>query len=131
MRILVRLSAAENRQRGRGMKLFVHITMLLLIFANLPAFAQSPSTGAQLSGTILDPNGAVVPGATVTLRSETTGTEQSTGSDASGQYNFLLVPAGQYTLSVEAAGFGKLTDTGITLTVGQLANLPITLQLAA
>src|SRR5436309_2416794 len=104
--------------------------MLLSIFAAMPAFPQSPSTGAQLSGTILDPNGAVVPGAIVTLRSDTTGVEQSTTADASGQYAFLLVPAGQYTLTVEAAGFSKLTDTGVTLTVGQLAKLPLTLQLA-
>src|SRR5881296_3371868 len=46
------------------------------------------------------------------------------------QYAFLLVPAGQYTLTVAAAGFSKLTDTGVTLTVGQLAKLPLTLQLA-
>ena len=54
------------------MKLFSHITILLLtIFfsGTLPLLAQAASTGAQLSGTILDPNGAVVPGATVTLHS--------------------------------------------------------------
>jgi Carboxypeptidase regulatory-like domain/TonB dependent receptor len=115
------------------MKLFLQIAISLVIFGfgTLSALAQSPSTGAQLSGTILDPNGAVVPGATVTLRSETTGIEQSTTSDAYGQYNFLLVPAGRYTLSVEASGFSKLTDTGVILTVGQVAILPITLQLAS
>src|SRR5216117_522803 len=112
------------------MRRIFHITLLLSVLGILPAFPQSPSTGAQLSGTILDPNGAVVPGATVTLRSDTTGVEQSTTTDASGQYAFLLVPAGQYTLTVEAAGFSKLTDTGVTLTVGQLAKLRLTLQLA-
>ena len=101
------------------------------MFGALCALAQSPSTGAQLSGTILDPNGAVVPGARVTLRSETTGFEQSTTGDAAGQYAFLLVPAGQYTLTVDAVGFSKLTDTGVILTVGQLAKLPLTLQLAS
>src|SRR3989441_6092592 len=112
------------------MRRIFHITLMLSVLGISPAFPQSPSTGAQLSGTILDPNGAVVPGATVTLRSDTTGVEQSTTADASGQYAFLLVPAGRYTLVAEAAGFSKLTDTGIILTVGQLADLPITLQLA-
>src|SRR2546426_4017492 len=111
------------------MRRIFHITLLLSVLGILPAFPQSPSTGAQLSGTILDPNSAVVPGATVTLRSDTTGVEQSTSADASGQYAFLLVPAGQYSLSVIAAGFSKLTDTGIILTVGQAANLPIELRL--
>src|SRR5438445_6564429 len=113
------------------MRRVFHITLLLSVLGISPAFPQSPSTGAQLSGTILDPNGAVVPGATVTLRSDTTGVEQSTTADASGQYAFLLVPAGQYTLTVAAAGFSKLTNTGVTLTVGQLAKLPLTLQLAS
>src|SRR5437879_5846310 len=99
MRVLVRLSAAvaaQNCQRGRAMKRFFYLTILLFIVVTLSTFAQSPSTGAQMSGTILDPNGAVVPGAAVTLRSETTGIEQATTSDASGQYGFLLVPAGRY-----------------------------------
>src|SRR5204863_1957449 len=58
------------------------------------------------------------------------GVEQSTPSDASGQYRFLLVPAGQYTLTVDAPGFSKLTNTGVILTVGQVGDLPLTLQLA-
>jgi len=111
------------------MKLFSYLATSLLILVTLPALAQSPSTGAQLSGSILDPKGAVVPGATVMLRSDTAGIEQTVVSDASGQYRFLLVPAGQYTLSVQAAGFGRFIDKGISLTVGQIANLPITLQL--
>ncbi|PYS20165.1 MAG: hypothetical protein DMG11_30390 [Acidobacteria bacterium] len=112
------------------MKRLFYSTTLLLVLVALPARAQSPSTGAQLSGTVMDPNGAVVQGARVILRSNTTGLEQSATTDASGQYRFLLVPAGQYSLSVDASGFGKLTNTGVTLTVGQVANLPITLQVA-
>src|ERR1051326_6299566 len=102
----------------------------LILFGGLCALGQSPSTGAQLSGTILDPGGAAVPQVTVTLLSKTSAVEQSTISDVSGQYRFLLVPAGQYTLSIEAPGFSKLTDSDIVLTVGQVANFPVTLQLA-
>jgi hypothetical protein len=112
------------------MKRYLLTTTFLILFGALGAPAQSPSTGAQLTGTILDPGGAAVPQATVTLRSNTSAIEQSSTSDASGQYRFLLVPAGQYILSVEAPGFSKLTDSGIVLTVGQVANLPVTLQLA-
>src|SRR5207247_9814676 len=105
------------------MRRIFHITLLLSVLGILPAFPQAPSTGAQLSGTILDPNGAVVPGATVTLRSDTTGVEQSTTTDASGQYAFLVVPEGQYTLPVEAAGFSRLTDPGVPLTACQPGHL--------
>src|SRR5207248_1826401 len=103
---------------------------LLLGFGMLTALAQSPSTGARLSGTIFDARGAVVPQATITLHSNTTAIDQSATSDASGQYRFLLVPPGQYTLSVEAPGFSKLTNNGIILTVGEVADLPITLQVS-
>ncbi len=111
-------------------RMFGGTLLLLVVFSAVMAAAQSASTGAQLSGAILDPKGAVVSGASVTLRSDATGLEQATASDSSGQYRFVLVPAGQYTLLVNASGFAKLTYTGITLTVGQAANLPINLQVA-
>src|SRR5256885_16317617 len=101
------------------MKRYLRTITLIIVFSTLTALAQSPSTGARLSGTILDPNGAAVPQATVTLRSNASGVEQSTTSDASGQYRFLLVPAGQYMITVDAPGFSKLTNTGVVLTVGQ------------
>src|SRR5438093_2924459 len=112
------------------MKRLLYVTTLLLVSGALTAWAQTPSTGAQLSGAITDPSGAIVRGATVTLHSNATGLGQTTTTDASGQYRFLLVPAGEYSLSVEAPGFSKLTNTGVILTVGQVANLPITLQVA-
>ena len=112
------------------MKLSLPIAISILIFGALAVLGQSPSTGAQLSGVILDPNGAVVPGAMVTLRSQASGIAQSAISDDRGQYRFLLVPPGQYSLSVEAPGFAKVTNMGVTLTVGQLANLPVSLQLS-
>src|SRR5215831_14157696 len=100
------------------MKRLVCGTAMFLGFAIAPALlAQSTSTGAQLSGTILDPRGAVVPGASVILRSNASALERSSVSDSTGAYRFLLVAPGQYTLSVEAPGFGKLTNTGVVLTV--------------
>jgi Carboxypeptidase regulatory-like domain/TonB dependent receptor len=104
------------------------LVVVVLIAVN--TFAQSPSTGAQLSGTVTDPNGAVIRDAVVTLRGTANGSEQTTKTNAAGEYRFLLVPAGQYTLTVEAPGFGKLVNTGVVLTVGQAANLPIALQLS-
>jgi hypothetical protein len=124
-------SSDESFRNGDAMKPFFRLTVALFLLIALSAFAQSPSTGAQLSGTVLDPNGGLVPGATVSLRSASSGIEQTAISDASGGYHFLLVPAGQYSISVQASGFSKFTGKGITLTVGQLANLAVTLQLAA
>jgi len=111
------------------MKQFFYVILAISLGA-LSAQAQTPSTGAQLSGIVTDPNSAVVRGATITLRSETTGLERSTTSDANGEYRFLLVPAGTYSLSAEASGFSKLISPGVVLTVGQVGNLPVMLQVA-
>lgn len=64
------------------------------------------------------------------LRSNASGIDRSAVSDVYGEYHFLFVPPGQYTLSVEAPGFSRLTNTGVVLTVGEVANLPVTLQIA-
>src|SRR5689334_17765799 len=87
-----------RRLHGGRMKRLFWILSLVLMAGLLPASAQTPSTGAQLSGPITDPSGAVIRGATVTLHSEATGLERSTTSDAAGQYRFLFVPAGRYSL---------------------------------
>jgi hypothetical protein len=102
---------------------------LFIVLSALSASAQTPSTGAQLSGTVLDPSSAAVRGAAIVLRSEATGFEQSTTSDDSGHYRFLLIPPGSYTVTVQAPGFGKLTNTGVGLTVGQSAILNASLQI--
>jgi Carboxypeptidase regulatory-like domain/TonB dependent receptor-like, beta-barrel/TonB-dependent Receptor Plug Domain len=70
----------------------------------------SPAVNAQFDtatvlGTVRDPNGAVVPGATVTLRNTATGTTVSAQTDEDGSYQFFNVKIGVYQVSAEAAGF--------------------------
>ncbi|HZN12132.1 MAG TPA: carboxypeptidase-like regulatory domain-containing protein, partial [Blastocatellia bacterium] len=70
----------------------------------------SPAVNAQFDtatvlGTVRDPNGAVVPGATVTLRNTATGTAVSAQTDEDGSYQFFNVKIGVYQVSAEAAGF--------------------------
>ncbi len=108
-------------------QLFVVITMLVLTAC---CFAQNGST-AQLHGTIKDPNGAVVPGATVTARQAATNFEITTTTDGQGDYRFVELPPGRYTLTVTAPGFAKLSATDLLLNVGQNAELLESLSLAA
>jgi hypothetical protein len=93
------------------------------------AMAQS-SAYAQLSGTVKDPSGRVVSGATVTIKDATKNIERSTTSNTEGVYQFLLVPPGQYTLTLAAPGFAQVTHKDISLTIGQIAMLPLTLSVA-
>jgi hypothetical protein len=100
--------------------------VLLLLCLVLPASAQF---GASLSGTVLDPSGAVVPGAAVTLTNTATGQVQNTTSSDAGFYRFGSLALGSYNVDVAIKGFQKnsLTvnlesqtprDLNVTLTPG-------------
>ncbi len=93
------------------------------------AAAQSVAT-ADLRGTVSDPNSAVISGATVTLRDAARNFERHVNTDASGQFLFVFVPPGTYEVTVEAQGFARQVNQGVVLTVGQAAELPLTLKVA-
>ncbi len=89
-------------------------------------FAQNIST-AQLSGTVRDQTGAVIPNAAVTVADASKGFSRSTVSDGQGGYLFLLVPPGIYTVTATAAGFNHFVSNNVTLTTGEQAELPLSL----
>ena len=97
--------------------------MLLCVGAGV---AQTVST-AQLSGSVHDPSGAVVPGASVAVSDASKGFNRSTTSDGQGNYQFLLLPPGTYTVTATSPGFAKLTSGNVVLTVGEQAQLQLTL----
>jgi hypothetical protein len=68
-----------------------------------------------ISGAVTDPSGAVVPGALIEVREVHTGTVNRTKSDAAGQYAMPFLLPGDYSITVTAPGFEKLTRTGVTL----------------
>ncbi len=106
---------------------------LLLSVALLPAthaWAQA-SASAELHVTVKDPKGAVVTNATVTARDEARSIVRTTRASNEGQYQFLLLPPGNYAVTVEAAGFAKTVIPDVRVTVGQMAELPIVLQVAS
>src|SRR5947209_2269814 len=102
--------------------------LLLALFWTVSAFAQTAAT-ADLRGKIKDPNGAVIPSATVTLRDEARNFERTVQTNAGGDYVLLSIPPGRYTLTVTAKGFAKTVAKNVALTVGQAAEYPVMLQL--
>ena len=108
-------------------KLFA-IAIQLVLLAAL-GFAQSAATG-DLHVTIRDPRGGLVTNATVSARSEGRGLERVATSNTEGEYRFLLLPPGAYTVAVEAPGFAKATVPEVVITVGQLATLPVVMTVA-
>src|SRR3984957_2153555 len=102
-----------------GTRRFVERTILLLLFSFLlvfPTRSAAQATGI-LRGQVLDPSGAVVPGASVTLSQGATVLTSQSGSD--GAYSFKAVAPGSYTLAVEAPGFATVTKTGVVIAAGQ------------
>ncbi len=97
--------------------------VLLCTLSVTLAFGQTASTS--LRGTIKDPSGALVPGATITLTDNTTGKELSTTSGADGLYAFPQIPPAKYTISAVSAGFGSQKKTAELL-----VNQPATIDFA-
>lgn len=88
-------------------------TLALLVIALLmaPSLVAQSLVSGDLTGTITDPSGAVVPGATVTLKNSANGQTHTTTSNSRGAYRFALVPPGSYVVSATAQGFSKAETT--------------------
>ena len=95
--------------------------MLVLLLAPLSMPGQGSS--ASLSGTVTDPSGANIPGATVTLLNVATGTAQKTVTSDAGSFSLINVLPGSYTVQVTKTGFSTLEKTGVILQVNQSATL--------
>src|ERR1043166_9490926 len=108
--------------------------LLLLAFCFLPAYiwAQSLAGQGANNGTVLDPSGAVVANATVTVANPAIGVKRSITTSASGEFlASSLPPADGYVVSVSAAGFSVFEVKDISLHVGQVIAVPIRLAVAA
>ncbi len=86
---------------------------------------------ASLAGTVLDPNGAVIPGAKVTLINEKSKQEQVITSNDNGEYRFQSIEAGIYTLKIESIGFATKEQANIDLQVSGEQRIDTTLELGA
>jgi len=105
------------------------MSAIVMIFSVSAIFAQAQVSTADLNGTVVDPNGAVVAGATVTARSTSTGITRTVTSNDSGEYSMIGLQPGDYEITVEAATFKKTVISPVKLTVGQSASLEVKLEL--
>jgi hypothetical protein len=90
--------------------------LVILIFA---AMALAQRTTGGLRGQVLDPQGAVVANAKVTVTNQATGVAQDTQTTSAGTYNFPSLLPGAYTVTVEATGFAKYTRKDISVLADQ------------
>jgi outer membrane receptor protein involved in Fe transport len=105
----------------------------VVLFGGLakPSFAQVGASVAQLNGSVRDESGGTVAKATITARETETNRTYMAVSNDNGLYVLASLPPGRYELTTEASGFGKSTQTGIVLTVGQTATIDVTVKVAS
>ncbi len=98
------------------------------LFLAISGMAQSQANAADLTGTVTDPTGAVVSGASVHAKNLATGLTRTVTANDEGTYLMIGLPPGEYEVSAEAATFKKVVISPVKLTVGQSANLTIKLE---
>ncbi len=108
--------------------LAVAVVLMMALLAAVPAWSQSQATSAQLSGTVLDENGASVPGAKVTLSNPDVNFAREATAGDNGLYTLTLIPPGKYELKVEKPGFNAFLQSNVVLAVGQSSTLDAKLQ---
>ncbi len=113
VRVMRRLE--ENRMKN------VWNFLAFVVFASVSLSAQQ-ITG-NIRGTVVDPSGAVIPGASVTAQRIETGLSRSTATDRTGNYVLLELPVGHYRLRVAAKGFREYVQDGISLNVNETASV--------
>src|ERR1700735_3250081 len=110
-------------------------TRMLTLFLMAICFASLNAAGQQITGsirgTVLDPSGAIVRDATVTAKQIETGLTRVAVSDRQGEYVLVELPIGHYQLEVQAKGFQKYLQQGISLDVNETAMVNIHLKLGA
>src|SRR5437660_2696207 len=105
------------------------ISFLIFSTMSAPAGAQALNAGT-VSGIVVDPNGAVVANASVTISNSITGYKRSAGTGADGSFYFANVPPNNYQLTASGAGFAPATQT-LTVRTSVPINLKIALTISS
>src|SRR5579864_4919424 len=107
--------------------LFLQLGITVCLFLSLQPMAAQTTTGS-IVGTVTDNSGAAVPGAAVTITNVDTNSATKTTTDSSGNYVVTPLPVGHYSVSVEARGFKRALNEGITLNVQDRLGVNVALE---
>ncbi len=107
------------------------VPLMLVASALAPAALHAQQTQASLTGQVLDPQGASVPGAAVTITNTDTAIERTVQTNSGGRYTVTNLNPGPYKVTVKASGFTEKVLSGIVLQVGQDEGLDVPLSLGS
>ncbi len=106
------------------------ICLLALFLFSFPLQAQTQITTGTIQGTVVDANGAALPGTPVEIRHVETNFVRNVETDEDGRFVALSLPPGKYNIRVTKQGFANLLVENANLTVGQALNLPLTMKVS-
>ncbi len=104
------------------------VRLLFSVFLLFPAVAFGRVGNAQIQGVCQDTSGAVIPGAMVTIKNSSTGTERAIVTNEVGRFVAPAMQVGTYEISVDMPGMARLNRSGITLNVGAVVDVVLVLQ---
>ena len=113
----------------KDLRLIFAFTFLLL--NGIAVLAQSQATTGTIQGTIVDPNGSVVSGASVNVKNTQTGSERTVMTNSDGFFSAPLLPLGKYRITTDASGFSKSVLENVDVTVGQTLALKIDMKVGS
>ncbi len=105
-----------------------NLLMMFLLCATFVAITSAQTSRGTVTGTVRDPNGGVIPNATVTLTNVATNVSRTTMTTGEGVYRFDAVDLGTYKLSFTAQGFGNIERTDINVVANQAAVVDVDLR---
>jgi hypothetical protein len=95
------------------------------------SFLAAQTVDTSILGSVLDPQGSVVPGATVVIHADATGQEKTVKTSGDGEYRVQFLVPGTYTVTVTASGFAPAARTGIQLALSQQIHLDVALTMGS
>lgn len=109
-----------------------NVISTLFLLGGIVALSTSVRAGTtgSIAGTLTDPTGAVIPGASLTVTNTAQGIQSKATSDTKGTYTFPSLPVGKYSLQVEATGFKPQSRSNLIIDIDSVFAVDMTLELA-
>lgn len=123
----LRITHARDKRALRWLDALTGIAFILMM---IPQGWAQVELG-RVVGDVLDPTGAVIPGAAITVKNTATNIERNTATNSSGEFVVTQLQPGSYTISVEHAGYKKAEQAPFQLNINQVVSVKITLELGA
>ena len=121
--------ARRNSVRARGLIVSLFVCIALATVSSVPAWGQSQAINGTIRGRVIDPSGAAIPDASVSVANRSTGFSRSGSTNSEGYYVFPNLPLGSYEVGVQKTGFGSVRHPGVVLDAGSEAVIDAQLKL--